>query len=206
MVKYGACDYQVHGDVAVLTCENPPVNQLSYKLRTGLYEGCMAANRDPNVKAVVLRGGGRTFIAGADINEFSNGNFRKGTPIPKIFNAYETSKIPIIAAIHGTALGGGLETAMVCHYRIGSSMCKVGQPEVLIGLIPGAGGTQRLPRLCGPLLAAEFCSSGQHIKAHRAYSCGILDRVVEVTKANEETTLLNAAIDYAHEIMNKPLE
>jgi len=206
MVKYGALDYRLHGDIAVMTCENLPVNQLSWQLRQGLYEGIVAANKDSRVKAVILRGGGRSFIAGADINEFSNGNFRKGAQIPKIFAAYENSKVPIIAAIHGSALGGGLETAMVCHYRIGSSKCKVGQPEVLIGLIPGAGGTQRLPRLCGPMLAAEFCSSGVHIKANRALQCGILDRVVNVdSKATEQQQLFDGAVALAREVMGKPL-
>jgi len=205
MVKYGACDYRVQGDVAILTCENPPVNQLSWQLRVGLHRGIEEANKDPSVKAMVLIGGGRTFIAGADIKEFATGGFFKQPTLDKTFLAYEASSIPIIAAIHGTALGGGLETAMVCHYRLATSRSKVGQPEVMIGLLPGAGGTQRLPRLCGPFLAAEFCSSGKHIQAYRALECGIVDRVVDVTKENEYQTLLQAAVDYAHEVMGKPL-
>jgi len=94
---------------------------------------------------------------------------------------------------------------MVCHYRLGSSLCKVGQPEVLLGLLPGAGGTQRLPRLCGPFLAAELCATGQHVRAARALECGILDRIVNCTKVNEFNTLLNAAVGYAREVIGKPL-
>jgi len=205
MVKLGACDYQVDGEVAILTCENPPVNQLSLNLRNGLFEGVNAANEDPKVKAMVLIGGGKTFIAGADIKEFSNGNAFKGAQLDAIQRAFEESNIPLVAAIHGHALGGGLEVAMVCHYRLGSSLCKVGQPEVLIGLLPGAGGTQRLPRLCGPFLAAELCATGQHVKAGRALQINILDRVVQCTKANEFKTLRNAAVNYAREVINKPL-
>jgi len=205
MVKYGACDYRIDGEVAILTCENPPVNQLSLKLRNGLFEGVKAANNDPRVRAMVLIGGGRTFIAGADIKEFSNGDAFKGAGLDVIQSTFEESNIPIVAAIHGHALGGGLEVAMVCHYRLGSSLCKVGQPEVLIGLLPGAGGTQRLPRLCGPFLAAELCATGQHVKAARALQCGILDRVVNCTKANEFNTLLNAAVGYAREVIGQPL-
>jgi len=205
MVKLGACDYQVDGEVAILTCENPPVNQLSLNLRNGLFEGVKAANEDPKVKAMVLIGGGKTFIAGADIKEFSNGDAFKGAQLDAIQRAFEESNIPIVAAIHGHALGGGLEVAMVCHYRLGSSLCKVGQPEVLIGLIPGAGGTQRLPRLCGPFLAAELCATGQHVKAGRALQINILDRVVQCNKANEFQTLLKAAVQHAREVVNKPL-
>jgi len=205
MVKLAACDYQIDGEVAILTCENPPVNQLSLNLRNGLFEGVKAANEDPKVKAMVLIGGGKTFIAGADIKEFSNGNAFKGAQLDAIQKAYEESNIPIVAAIHGHALGGGLEVAMCCHYRIGSSRCKVGQPEVLIGLLPGAGGTQRLPRLCGPFLAAELCATGQHVKAGRALQINILDRVVPCNKANEFKTLLSEAVKYARGIINQPL-
>jgi len=205
MVKFSALDYRVDGNVAILTCENLPVNQLSINLRNGLLQGVNAANSDPKVEAIVLIGGGRSFIAGADIKEFQNGDFYRGPSLDTICAAFEQSKIPIIAAIHGYALGGGLETAMVCHYRLGSSLCKVGQPEVTIGLIPGGGGTQRLPRLCGPMLAAELCSSGKMVKAAKALECGILDRVVTCSKADEYKTLLDAAIRYAQEVKDKPL-
>jgi len=205
MVKFSACDYRIVGNVAVLTCENLPVNQLSIKLRNGLLSGVNAACSDQQVKAMVLIGGGRSFIAGADIKEFQNGDFYRGAQLNTIITAFEESSIPIIAAIHGYALGGGLEMAMACHYRLGSSLCKVGQPEVLIGLIPGAGGTQRLPRLCGPMLAAELCSSGKQVNAAKALECGILDKMVTCKKADEYNILLKAAITYAKEVMDKPL-
>ena len=151
--------YEVVNNVAVITCQNPPVNQLSYNLRVGLFDGLEKGLADKNVIAIVIIADGKTFIAGADIKEFGNGMaFKK--PLQKFIENLDCSTKPVIAAIHGTALGGGLEVALACHYRIGTSRCKVGLPEVLIGLLPGAGGTQRLPRLIGPMLAADMICTG----------------------------------------------
>ena len=134
------------GDIAVITVDNPPVNALSSHVRQGLVDGMAAAVED-GASAVVLWCAGRTFIAGADISEF--GGAAKGPSLPEAQAAMENAPIPVIAAIHGTALGGGLEVALCAHYRVGVSSAKFGLPEVNLGLLPGAGGTQRLPRLVG---------------------------------------------------------
>ena len=141
--------YETHGDVAVIVVDNPPVNALSPGVDDGILDGLAKANADAAVKAVVLIGAGRSFIAGADIRQFGK---RPPRP-PALERAHviiEQSKKPIVAAIHGYALGGGLEYALACHYRIAAAEARVGLPEVLIGAIPGGGGTQRLPRLIGP--------------------------------------------------------
>src|SRR5205823_2740634 len=170
------------GDVGVLTINNPPVNALSPGVPEGIVAGVEALAKDAAVRAIVLIGGGRTFIAGADIKEFgkiTSGQRRDDIGIAKLLLALEDCPKPVIAAIHGTAFGGGLETAMACHYRVGVAAAQVGQPEVKLGLIPGAGGTQRLPRLAGVAKAAEMCASGEPAKASDALAAGILDRVVE---------------------------
>jgi len=193
--------------LGVITCQNPPVNQLSYALRVGILNGINESQKS-GCKATVIYGGGKTFPAGADIKEFSNGMAFK-TPITDVIKGIESSKIPVVAAIHGTALGGGLEIALACHYRIGTSRCRVGVPEVQIGLLPGAGGTQRLPRVCGPMIAAEMCSSGQHLKANRAKEINILDEIIHIEsnhKLSMEVLIIRqAGIQYALKIYNKPL-
>ena len=138
--------------------------------------------QDNDVTAIVLIGGGRTFIAGADIKEFAkitSGQKRDLSPMRNMLAALEDCPKPVIAAIHGTAFGGGLETAIVCHYRVAVPSAQVGQPEVKLGLIPGAGGTQRLPRLAGVAKAAEMCAGGQPISAAEAAKFGIVDRIIE---------------------------
>jgi 3-hydroxyacyl-CoA dehydrogenase len=200
--------YEVVNGVAVITCQNLPVNQLSYNLRVGLFDGLEKATADPKVRAIVIAADGKTFPAGADIKEFSTGmGFKK--PITEFIPKCEACEKPVVASIHGTALGGGLEVALGCHYRIGSSRCKVGFPEVLIGLLPGAGGTQRLPRLIGPMNAAEMIVSGQHVRADRALRMGILDRVVKVLpnhgKSMERLIMRQAAIRFALEIADEPV-
>ncbi len=201
--------YEVTNNIAIITCQNPPVNALSYRLRKALIEGLSSASKDENVKAIVIIADGKTFIAGADITEFGKPP-KPGASLMDALNDLDSSNKPVIAAIHGTALGGGFEVALSCHYRIGTSRCKVGLPEVLIGLLPGAGGTQRLPRLIGPLLAAEMITTGVHIKAQIAYKRGILDDIVNI-KSNEsletERKLLRQrAIKFALNICNKPFE
>eukprot|EP00485_Elphidium_margaritaceum_P000073 CAMPEP_0202692564 /NCGR_PEP_ID=MMETSP1385-20130828/6906_1 /ASSEMBLY_ACC=CAM_ASM_000861 /TAXON_ID=933848 /ORGANISM="Elphidium margaritaceum" /LENGTH=710 /DNA_ID=CAMNT_0049348109 /DNA_START=61 /DNA_END=2190 /DNA_ORIENTATION=+ len=200
--------YEVVNNVAVITCRNLPVNQLSYNLRVGLIDGLKQALADPSVIAVVIAADGQTFIAGADIKEFSTGMAFK-RPLSELMAALDNSSKPTIAAIHGTALGGGFEVALACHYRVGSSRCKVGLPEVLIGLLPGAGGTQRLPRLVGPMLAAEMICSGKHVKASVAADRGIFDRVVNILPNHrlsaERLILKTAAIRFAIDVAGKSL-
>ena len=140
-------DYSVEDGVAVLTVDNPPVNALSQAVRQGLKEGVARAAADDSARAVLLICNGRTFIAGADITEFSSGLKEPG--LHEVLDAMDDCSKPVVAAIHGTALGGGLETALCCHYRVAVADARFGLPEVNLGLLPGAGGTQRLPRLVG---------------------------------------------------------
>ncbi len=162
---------------------NPPVNALSPGVPEGIAAGLDAFEKDDSVKAIVLIGGGRTFIAGADIKEFgkitSGGDRKRGPGLNEILNRIENSTKPVIAAIHGTALGGGLETAMGCHYRVAVATAQVGQPEVKLGIIPGAAGTQRLPRLAGVAKALEMCVQGDPIGAPEALKYGVIDQIVE---------------------------
>jgi 3-hydroxyacyl-CoA dehydrogenase len=181
------------GEIGILTVNNPPVNALSPGVPEGILAGVEAFDKDDSVKAIVLIGGGRTFIAGADIKEFgkmTSGQTRRGPGFNEILNKVEMSNKPVIAAIHGTALGGGLETAMACHYRVAVIDALVGQPEVKLGIIPGAAGTQRLPRLAGIQKAVEMCAFGDPIKAQDAFKAGILDQIVE-------GDLLAGAIEFA---------
>ena len=136
-------DLTLDGDVAVITLDSPPVNALSFNVRDGLFEGFKAAIADPEAAAIVLICGGRTFIAGADISEF--GGRQRGASLFEVQEMMESSPKPVVAAIHGTALGGGLEVALCAHYRIAVPSARCGLPEVNLGLLPGAGGTQRLP-------------------------------------------------------------
>src|ERR1700732_3065833 len=171
------------GDVGILTVNNPPVNALSPGVPEGITAGVEQFEKDDAVKAIVLIGGGRTFIAGADIREFgkmtSSGEGRRGPGFNTILDRIEKSSKPVVAAIHGTALGGGLETAMACHYRVAVPSAQVGQPEVKLGIIPGAAGTQRLPRLAGVSKAVEMCSVGDPISAAEAFKAGIVDQIVD---------------------------
>lgn len=165
------------GDVAVLIIDSPPVNALGLAVRQGLVAGLDAAVADPAVRAVVIRADGRTFPAGADISEF-------GKPpvdpwLPDVCNRIEACPKPVVAALHGTALGGGLELALAAHWRIALASARVGLPEVTLGILPGAGGTQRVPRLVGPGPALEMMISGQPVSAAKALAMGLLDEVVE---------------------------
>jgi 3-hydroxyacyl-CoA dehydrogenase len=182
------------GDVGILTVNNPPVNALSPGVPEGIAAGVEQFEKDDAVKAVVLIGGGRTFIAGADIREFgkmtSSGEGRRGPGFNAILDRIEKSSKPVVAAIHGTALGGGLETAMACHYRVAVPTALVGQPEVKLGIIPGAAGTQRLPRLAGVSKAVEMCASGDPLTATDAHQAGIVDHILE-------GDLLSGAIAFA---------
>ena len=171
----GTVLYEVRDDVAVLTVDNPPVNPLSDGVRTGLYESLVKAEENSDVKGVVLTGNGRAFIAGADISEFG-GNV-EGISLNEVFSKLENCQKPVVAAINGIALGGGLETALCCNYRIADNKAFVGLPEVNLGLLPGGGGTQRLPRLAGPAEALKMMLTGAHIPAKKALDLGIVDKV-----------------------------
>jgi len=164
------------GDIGVVTIHSPPVNALSARVRGGIRDGIKQAEADPAVKAIVLICGGRTFIAGADISEF--GKPFTGVSLPEAQATIEDCTKPVIAAIHGTALGGGLEVALVCHYRVAVASAKLGLPEIKLGLIPGAGGTQRLPRLLGPEAAAEAILTGTPFSAKQALAGGVVDEIV----------------------------
>ena len=150
----GKVNYSTQGNIAILEVDNPPVNPLSSGVRAGLLEYILKANADDSIEGIILTGAGRSFIAGADISEF--GKKFDGPDLNATFREIEFSKKPVVAAINGTALGGGLETALVCNYRIGTDKAIVGLPEVNLGLLPGAGGTQRLPRLIGPFHALKM--------------------------------------------------
>ena len=170
-------------DIGVLTINNPPVNALSPGVPEGILAGLEQFENDEAVKAIIIIGGGRTFIAGADIREFgkitSSGNRERGPGLNPVLERIESSTKPVVAAIHGTALGGGLETAMACHYRVAVATAQVGQPEVKLGIIPGAGGTQRLPRLAGIAKGVEMCAGGEPISASEAHKHGIVDKIVD---------------------------
>jgi len=191
-------DLTLEGDIAVLTLDSPPVNALSADVRDGLAAGMAAAIADPAAKAVVLICAGRTFIAGADISEF--GRPPRGASLPDVQAAIENSPKPVVAAIHGTALGGGLEVALVAHYRVAVASAKFGLPEVKLGLLPGAGGTQRLPRVVGAKTALEMVTTGKQLNAKAAHANGLIDAVVD--------DLRSGAIAFARDVVatGKPLK
>ena len=166
-----------HGAVSVITVDNPPVNALSQAVREGLVKNIEAAEADDGCQAIVIRCDGRTFIAGADIKEFGKPPLEPY--LPDVVNRIEACKKPVVAAIHGTALGGGFETAMGCHYRIADPSGAVGLPEVNLGLLPGACGTQRLPRLTGAAKALDIMLSGKPVKAPAALESGAIDEVTD---------------------------
>ena len=181
---------QNHGDIAVITVDNPPVNALSQAVRAGLAECTRTALADAAVTAIVVIGAGRTFIAGADIREHAGHQPR----LERRDRRFRGGHKPVIAAIHGTALGGGLETALGCHYRVALSSAMVGLPEVKLGLLPGAGGTQRLPRLTGVKTAMALISTGDFVPAAKAHAMGIVDHVVD-------GDLLAGALAYAGQLV-----
>lgn len=189
--------YEIRDRVAVITVDNPPVNALSPGVPEAIETAVSRAAKDPEARAAVLIGAGSTFIAGADIRFFETittreSSIERSRAIHARLLHIENCSKPLVAAIHGTALGGGLEFAMACHYRVAVPAAKVGQPEVLLGIIPGAGGTQRLPRLAGAAMALEMCTLGQHVAAERAAATGIIDRIIT-------GDLLSGAIAFALE-------
>ncbi len=187
------------GEVGIIIVNNPPVNALSPGVPDGILEGIKRISEDDTIKGGVLIGSGQTFIAGADIKEFGkiiSGQHREGLQLNELLGPIEDCPKPLVAAIHGTAFGGGLETAMALHYRVAIASAQVGQPEVKLGLIPGAGGTQRLPRLAGVAKAVQMCVDGNPIKAAEALEAGIIDAVVEGTDTD---ALLKGALAFLRE-------
>src|SRR5712664_1125548 len=187
-------DLAARGSTAVLTVNNPPVNALSHGVRVGLREGLRAATSDPAVKAIVIVCAGRTFIAGADITEFGKPPREPG--LHEVLDLIESSPKPVVAAIHGTALGGGLEVTLACHYRVGVKDARFGLPEVKLGLLPGAGGTQRLPRVVGVEKGLSMMVSGDPIRADEALRAGLIDEIVQ-------GDLAAAGVAFAEKVLNE---
>ena len=186
-----------HGDVLIILSNNPPVNALGAAVRQGLIAAIEQAESDGSVHSVVIACEGQTFFAGADISEFGKPPVMPWLPI--VVDRIEACSKPVVAAIHGTALGGGLEVALGCHYRVAVSSAKLGTPEVKLGLLPGAGGTQRLPRVAGVRKALEMCATGNPISASSAFDCGLVDRLIE-------GELIPHAVGYAEEVRDvRPL-
>jgi len=182
---------RMHGDVLIVISNNPPVNALGHAVREGLVKAIEQADADAGVKAVVIACEGQTFFAGADITEF--GKPMQLPMLPTVVDIIENCTKPVVAAIHGTALGGGLEVALSCHYRVALPSAKLGVPEVKLGLLPGAGGTQRLPRVAGVEKALEMAATGNPIGAKDALAVGLVDRLIE-------GDLLPHAVAYAEEV------
>ncbi|KPP96975.1 3-hydroxyacyl-CoA dehydrogenase NAD-binding domain-containing protein [Marinobacter sp. HL-58] len=191
--------YNREGSIGVITVNYPPVNALSHGVRSGLVAALEQGQKDADAKVLLLVCEGRTFIAGADIREFGKPMQEPG--LAAMIEQFENSNKPIVAAIHGTALGGGLETALGCHYRVAVSSAKVGLPEVKLGLLPGAGGTQRLPRLTGARKALEMITTGEFVNARDALDLGIVDAV------EDGTDIRGVGLAYAQKIAdeNKPV-
>ena len=181
---------EIRGEIAIITVDNPPVNALSHSVRQGLSDHLTDLATNDSVKAIVIACAGRTFIAGADIREF--GSPPKAPHLGEVVDQIEAMAKPVVAALHGTTLGGGLEVALSCHYRVADPRAKVGLPEVKLGLLPGAGGTQRLPRIAGPANALDAIVSGRHVGAKEALNWGVIDTIAD-------GDLLDAAIALAEE-------
>ncbi|MFN3164983.1 MAG: enoyl-CoA hydratase-related protein, partial [Pseudohongiellaceae bacterium] len=184
--------YELQDNIGVISVNNPPVNALAQVVREGILNAVIAAQDDAS-EAIVLRCEGRTFIAGADITEF--GKPPKDPWLPEVLSAIENSSKPVVAAIHGTALGGGFEVALACHYRCALASAKVGLPEVNLGLLPGAGGTQRVPRVAGVPAALDMITTGKPVAAPKAKDMGLIDEVV----AGDD--LAAAAVQYAKDLV-----
>lgn len=188
-----AVSYQRHDDIGVIQIANPPVNALGHAVRSGLLKALEEGIADAEAKALVVLADGRTFIAGADIREF--GKPPQAPLLPDVISQLEACPKPLIAALHGTALGGGLEVALGCHYRVALAGTRVGLPEVKLGLLPGAGGTQRLPRLVGVERALEMITSGRFVEAEEALEAGIIDAI------SSAQTPLEAGLAAAEEVL-----
>ena len=184
--------YELKDNIGVISVNNPPVNALAQTVRSGILQAVLTAQNEDS-KAIILRCEGRTFIAGADITEF--GKPPKEPGLPEVLAAIENSRKPVIAAIHGTALGGGFEVTLACHYRCAIESAKVGLPEVKLGLLPGAGGTQRVPRVAGVKFALEMMTKGNPIAARKALDVGLIDQILDGNEVGQN------AIEYAKSLV-----
>src|SRR5689334_5650176 len=198
-VAAAVASYSVRDGVAVITMNNPPVNGLGNALRAGILQGLQRADADSQVKAAVLIGAAKAFSGGADIREFNKP--REKPDLPDVNDFQDAMKKPLVAAITGFALGGGLELALACHYRIASPKTQLGLPEVKLGILPGSGGTQRLPRIVPVSKAVQMMTTGNPISAEEALQLGLVDEVVQ-------GDLLQAAVAYANKLVaeKKPLK
>ena len=185
--------YENHDGVAVITLDNPPVNGLNWATREGVVTGIERALQDPAVVAIVLTGSGRAFCAGADIREFNTPQAARAPTLWTLLEVIESSAKPVIAAIHSMALGGGLETALAAHYRVAARGAQIGLPEVKLGLLPGAGGTQRLPRAVGLEMALNMIVSGTPMRSDELANSRLFDRIVD-------GDLLTQAIAFARDV------
>ena len=183
-------EYKVQDGVAVITLSNPPVNGLGHSTRLGIVEGMVKAGDDANVKAIVITGAGKAFSGGADIREFNTPKATQEPTLHAVIKAVESSSKPVVAAIHSVAMGGGLELAMGCHYRVAAPGAQIALPEVKLGILPGAGGTQRLPRAIGLEPALNMIVSGNAIPSEKLAKSGLFDQMVE-------GDLMAGAIDFA---------
>src|SRR6185312_4226105 len=182
------------GSLAIVTIDNPPVNAMSASVRAGLLAAMQSLSRDSSVEAVVIACAGRTFIAGADIREFDSGVVEPAAR--QVLNAVERCPRPVVAALHGTALGAGAELALACKYRCAVPDARIGLPELTLGIIPGAGGTQRLPRLIGARRALELILEATPIGAAEAQRIGLVDRLIS-------GDLAIGAVAYARELIGE---
>src|SRR5687768_10311724 len=198
----------LHNDIAVITINNPPVNALSQEVADGIDAAVAKAQSDPAVRGIVIAGAGRTFVAGADINALEGLAWGEGGGAPEmhdILGRLEDGPKPVVMALHGTILGGGLELAMGGHYRVAVADALMGQPEVNLGIIPGAEGTQRLPRLVGVEKAIEMCVTGKPIKAPEALTIGLVDQIIagNVESGFSRIDLISGAVQFAREAADR---
>ncbi len=192
-------EYKVHGAVAVITMNNPPVNGLGHATRSAVVDGVRQANNDPAVKAIVLTGAGKAFSGGADIREFNTPKALAEPSLHSLINVVENSEKPVVAAIHSVAMGGGLELALGCHYRVATAGAQIALPEVKLGILPGAGGTQRLPRVLGLEMSLNMIVSGTAVPSEKLAKTALFDQMIE-------GDLLEGAIAFANKIADvRPL-
>jgi 3-hydroxyacyl-CoA dehydrogenase len=190
-------EYTVIGDVAVITIANPPVNGLGYAVRVGIIDGIDRAAANASVRAIVLTGAGKAFSGGADMREFNSPETGREPGLNMVLAAIENSSKPVVAAVHSVAMGGGLELALACHYRVAVPKARIALSEVTMGLLPGAGGTQRLPRLIGLEAATNMIVHGTSIPSEALADSGLFDRLAQ-------GDLLVAALGFAQEVADRP--
>ena len=196
-----SADYTLHGDVAVITLNNPPVNGLSLATRTAIVAGLNKALADDAIKALVITGAGKAFCGGADIREFNTPKTLTEPTTRGVIAELEASTKPVVAAIHSVAMGGGLELAMGCHFRVAAPNAQIALPEVKLGLLPGAGGTQRLPRLVGVETALNMIVSGTPAKSQDLADTALFDQMIEGTRLEDllaENQRANTLVVYAY--------